>query len=257
MRITNRLAAGFAAAALLVAPAASAGADVIGNDYDSTLDAVHEQMNLTLPGSAGKTKLYLIVDGAPGYLQPTDHPGCNINGSHTVTLVPHLTNSSVATVALSGGGVLDACTDKVTVTVTPQALGSTEVSFTGIEQTSNDPHLIFNYEPATFDVNVTQGTGDGGGGTRCEDDRAAPAWAAALLKGNDLRAKVEGKPNYISSVAKHMEAGAVFDTFGKAAHPYYENAVYAYMKTTLGLSMSKGPDDVRKPAERCTPLPTS
>jgi hypothetical protein len=257
MHIGNRLAAGVAAAALTVLSATAAGADVVGNELDTSLDAVHEQMNLTLPGSAGTTKLYVIVDGAPGYLQPDDHPNCNINGSHTVTLVPHLSNASVATVTLSNGGVLDACTDKVTVTVTPQALGSTEVSFTGIEQTSNDPHLIFTYEPATFDVNVTQGTSDGGGGTRCEADRAAPAWAAALLKGNGLRAKVDGKPNYISSVARHMEAGATFDTWGKAVHPSYENAVWSYMTTALHLNLPKGPDQVKKPGWNCTPLPTS
>lgn len=257
MSTTRRFAAVCAAATVAVLTATSASADIISNDYDATVDSVHEEMNLTLPGSPGKTKLYVIVDGVAGNLQLADHPGCNINGSHKITLVAHVADPAVATVGLSGGGLLDSCADTVTVTVTPEKIGSTQVTFTGIEQTSNDPHLVISYAEADFNVNVGQGTGDDTGGTRCDNDRAAPAWARAFLKANDLRAKVAGEPNYVRSVARHMGPGATFDLISKAVHSSYEDAVYAYMTTTLGLSMSTGPDDVRKPAERCTPLPTS
>ena len=257
MRIGNRLAAGVAAAALTVLQATAAGADVVSNDLDTSVDAVHEQMNLTYPGSAGSTKLYVIVEGVPGGGPPGEHPGCDINGANRITLTPVLSVGGVATVSLSNGGVIDACTDTVRATVTPIGLGSTVVSFTGVSKTPNDPNLTITYDAATFDVNVTQGTIDGGGGSRCEADRAAPAWASALLKGNGLKAKVAGKPNYISSVARHMEAGATFDTWGKAVHPTYENAVWNYMKTTLHLDLPKGPDQVKKPGWNCTALPTS
>lgn len=257
MRLGNRIAAGAAAAALTVLSATSAGADVVSNDLDTSVDAVHEQMNLTYPGSAGSTKLYVIVEGIPGGGPPGEHPGCDINGSNKITLTPVLSVPGVATVSLSNGGVIDDCTDTVRATVTPVGLGSTEVSFSGVSKTPNDPNLSISYVAATFDVNVAQGTSDGGGGSRCEADRAAPAWASALLKGNGLRAKVAGKPNFISSVARHMETGATFHSWGKAVHPYYENAVWDYMRTQLGLSLPKGPAEVKKPGWNCTALPTS
>ena len=81
-----------------------------------------------------------------------------------------------------------------------------------------------------------------------------------MLKANGLKAKVKGEVNYVAQVARKMGPGTMFGTTYKIEHPAYEQAVYDYMTSAangLGLSMTKGPDDVRKPHERCTPLPTS
>jgi hypothetical protein len=252
------MAAVSAAATLSLFAVASASGDIITND----LDAVYETMNLTLPGSSGTTKLYVIVEGVTGGGggKPVEHPNCDLQGAaNKVTLVAHY-DESIVDVALSDDGVLAECDDKVTVTVTPVGVGSTTVSFTGIEKTSQDRNLNLTYDQAAFNVDVTGATGGDSGGSRCDNDRAAPAWARAFLKANDQKAKVKGEPNYVAQVARKMGPGTMFGTTYKVEHPAYEKAVYDYMTSTangLGLSLPKGPDDVRKPGERCTPLPTN
>jgi hypothetical protein len=121
--------------------------------------------------------------------------------------------------------------------------------------TGND-NRTFDASQADFDVTVEEGAG-GGGGTVCDADPAAPAWAAALLKGNAVKAKGSTLSNYVSSVAKHMGPRAAFDGVDKSDHPDYENAVWDYMKTELGLTLMKGPHDaaVVKPGWECTTIP--
>jgi hypothetical protein len=58
--------------------------------------------------------------------------------------------------------------------------------------------------------------------------------------------------NHVSQVAGQMGKGASFGGFAKNAHPDYENAVWTYMKTTLGLNLPKGRSHVAKPGWTCS-----
>jgi hypothetical protein len=259
MTFTIRMAAVAAATALSTLVAMSASADVIYNELDTSIDAKHELMTLVEGGVDGATNLSVLVEGQPGRGKPDEHPGCDINGKHHVTLLPHVVPAGSLQVTLSNGGVIEDCADKVHVTVRALTLtvGQTaEVTFTGDEVTSKDPKLDIAYDQAAFDVTLIAATDTGDDGSRCDADPAAPAWARALLKGNDLRAKVAGKPNYVSSVARHMGKGATFEGYAKSSVSY-PFLVENYLEGLLGSSLQYGPDDVRKPGWRCTALPTS
>src|ERR1051325_4311067 len=160
----------------VVCMAAAAFADTVYNTLDNTIDATHEQMSLVLPGSPGSTTLKIEVQGHP------DHPGCNIQGGSQYIGLDAVTSTSgiVDVTWLNDDSIFNDCTETLTVTVTPLAVGSTTVSFVeDAAKTSRDPHLTFSLGEATFDVNVTASTG--GGGNICDADPAAPAWAAAIL----------------------------------------------------------------------------
>lgn len=252
----SKLAALIAATTVLTLGATSAWADTVYNDLDATIDSAHESMSLTYDsatstGSTGTTTLAIQIQGRSA----GDHPGCNIQGGgHYITITPTSSDESVATVALSNGGRFDTCNDTVLATVTTTGIGTAAMTF-GIDsdRTSNDPHLSFSLVEAAFDVTVVEGATSVGGGTRCDADPAAPAWAAALLKGNNVKAKATAYSNYISSVARAMGQGATFQSWEKNAHPAYETAVWNYMKSTLGLALPKGPAEVARPGWECTP----
>ncbi|MGN6578218.1 MAG: hypothetical protein ACTHKG_21295 [Nocardioides sp.] len=236
----------------------SASADVIYNEIDTSIDTKHELMELVVGGPDGSTNLSVLIEGQPGGGKPDEHPGCDINGTHKVTLQSHVAPAGAVQVTLSNGGVIDDCADKVHVTVHPLSLSvgqTATVTFTGDENTSKDPKLDIEYEQAAFDVTLVNAA-DGGDGTRCDGDPAAPAWARALLKGNGLKAKVPGEDNYVKSVAKHMGKGATFDGYAKSSQSY-PYLVEQYLEGLLGDQLANGPDEVRKPGWRCTPLPTS
>jgi hypothetical protein len=258
MTFTARMAAVGVATALSTLVAMSASADVIYNELDTSIDATHELMKLVVGGPDGETNLSVLVEGEPGGGKPDEHPGCDINGKHQVTLLPHVVPAGSVQVSLSNGGVINDCADKVHVTVhaLSLAVGATAtVTFTGDEVTSKDPKLDIAYEQAGFDVKLLAGT-NAGDGSRCDADPAAPAWARALLKGNDLKAKVPGKRNYVWSVADHMGKGATFNGYAKSANNYpFE--VESYLEGLLGTQLANGPDEVRKPGWRCTPLPAN
>ena len=97
------------------------------------------------------------------------------------------------------------------------------------------------------------------GRRRCGSDRgdAAPAWAAALLKGNNVKAKGTTIANYISTVAQEMEQRASFHDVEKIDQAAYSAAVWTYMKTLpgLGTALPKGPAEVARPGWECTQLP--
>jgi len=226
---------------------ASALADTVYNTIDNTIDATHELMNLTFPGTAGSTTLKIQVDGHP------DHPGCNIQGgAHYVGLTASTSNAGIVDVSwLNGDAIFNDCLETLTVVVTPLAVGSTTVSF-AIDQanTSNDPHLTFSLAEATFDVVVTAGTG--GGGTACDADPAAPAWAAAILQKNGFKPKASNFSNYVSQVAQHMSNGATFEGWAKNAHPQYENSVHDWMQSTFGISLPYSAAQSARPGWTCT-----
>jgi hypothetical protein len=243
----TRLAVVGVLSAFLIGSALPVLADTIYDTIDNTIDATHEQMNLTFPGSPGSTTLKIQVNGHP------DHPGCNIQGgSHYVGLVASTSPAGVVDIAWGGGdAIFNACTDTLTVIVTPLAVGTTTVSFAIDEaNTSNDPHLTFSLAQATFDVTVTEGTG--GGGNVCDADPAAPAWAAAILQKNGFKPKSSAFNNYISQVAHHMENGATFEGFAKNAHPQYENAVHDWMQTTFGITLPYSAAQSARPGWVCT-----
>lgn len=244
MKYRRILAVG-AAAAITVLSATSARADVVYNDLDATIDSALELMNLTYDtgtntGSSGTTRLKIQIDGHTA----GDHPGCNIQGGpHYISLLAHTGNAAVATVSLPTDRRFDSCSDSIVATVTAKGLGSTTISFTIDQQnTGNDPNLTFSLVEAAFTVNVTAGTT--GGGSSCDADPAAPAWAAAILKANGVKPGSAAARNYVAQVAGAMTKGAVFATFTKNAHPQYENAVLAFLKTATGnqnLVMGKKP----------------
>jgi hypothetical protein len=253
MFTTSRLAATLAATALTLLTATSARADIVTNDLDASVDSTLESMLLHVtPGTPATTKLSIVIEGhAAG-----DHPGCNIDGApHYLKLSPVLSTPGVATVTLSGGGVFDACTDTVTATVTPVAVGQTTVTFGYQADTAGDPHLRFSTAEAAFKVTVDPGSDTSSTGTGCAKP-AAPAWASALLKGNGLRPKAPANRGYISSVARHMGKGATFDGWVKSSRAGYSKAVWVYLQG-LGVALPKGPAQVARPGWTCVALPSS
>ena len=171
-------------------------------------------------------------------------------------VAPTTAPTGIATVAfVNGDDVFNSCQETLTVVVTALAVGTTAVTF-AIDDTksSGDPHLGWSLAEAAFTVTVTEDDGGGGSGTTCDEDPAAPAWAAALLKANGFKAKGKAATadNYVSQVAGAMTNGADFGGFAKNAHPEYEDAVWAYMTGTLGLSLPVGPDGAARPGWVCT-----
>jgi len=247
----RRILAVCAAAAITVLSATSARADTVHNDLDGTIDSALEVMNLTYnagtnTGSSGTTRLRIQIDGHPA----GDHPGCNIQGGpHYVALLAQSGNTAVATVSLPADRRFDSCTDSIVATVTAKGIGSTNITFSIDQQnTSNDPNLTFSLAEAAFMVNVTAGTT---GGSTCDADPAAPAWAAAILKASGVKPNSGGSKNYIAQVARAMTKGAVFATFAKNAHPQYENAVLAFLKSATG---NQGLVMGKRPGGTCTPI---
>lgn len=231
----RRLAALLAAGSLVLGVAAAAGADTVYNTVDGTVDATHEIMTLAAGGANGTTTLQVQVDGHP------DHPGCNLNGTpHILTMSVASSAPEIATAVITGDNVFDTCAEILTVTVTPNATtaGQALITFSGVGETSNDPHLRFSFDEAAFLVNVTT-TVTPPPPSVCDADPAAPAWANAILKANGVKNKTTIQ-NTISAVAHHMTQGAMFGGFAKNAHPAYENAVYSYLTapTPAGLGIT-------------------
>jgi hypothetical protein len=229
----------------------TANADTFYNTLDTTVDTQLEALNLTTSSAPTTVTIALQIDGhAAG-----DHPGCNLNGTpHLVQLVMHNSSDAAATVAWANGDdTFNSCSETLGVVVTPHAVGSTNVTFTeGASDLANDPHMKFNYDQAAFTVNVSDGTITGQG-SGCDADPAAPAWAAAILQANGVKAK-GGSANYISQIAHMMGQGATFGGFVKNAHPAYENAVWAALKTITGQSLPNGPTSVHRPDWECAPV---
>jgi hypothetical protein len=246
------------AAGALALSAVAAHADTFYNTLDPTVDATHEVMKLVVPGPDGTTTLKLQIDGR----KAGDHPHCNIQGgAHWISLDAISSDATVATVAFAGDdNRFDACSDFVTVVVTPLQAGTTDVTFgQAADSTSNDPHLQWSFHEAAFTVNVADASTGGGSGTVCDEDPAAPAWAAAILQANNYKPKRKSDlsaANLISMVAKRMDQEAAFEGEAKNSHPEYENKVFDYLKTLPGGSgLTKGPADAARPGWVCTPIP--
>jgi hypothetical protein len=265
MGFSKRLAAVCAAATLTIVSATSAWADDLGNTPAGGVDVDHESMTLEyddvhgIAGPSATTGVILIANEDDGF----KGPDCNLvgagSGGVTLKLTAHY-DATVVSIELSNSGVIADCGVPLALTVHPVHSGETTVTFTGeLSNNDNAAQNHFTFGGATFDVDVNNVdlSNGGGGGKVCDADPAAPAWAAALLKGNGVKAKGPAVANYVSSVAKHMGLRATFDGVEKSDHDDYEYAVWDYMKSELGLTLNKGPHDpaVIKPGWECTTIP--
>jgi hypothetical protein len=142
VRRRRTVVASTAIAAVMVTAVASA--DIIRNTVDDSVDAVAEEMPLTLGGANGTTQLLVVPQGGDG------KPGCNLTGSTSLGLSVTSSNTAVATVSPSSV-TFNSCGDAKTLTVTPVASGTATIS---VSQTSNNTGGTFNLAPATFTVKV-------------------------------------------------------------------------------------------------------
>lgn len=146
MRRSTRITAAVATVPLMLAGVAGvATADDVSNNLDTTVDAVAEQMPLTLGGSTGSTVLRIIERNNDG------KQGCNLTGGTKLVLAIQSADSSVATVSPSSVE-FTSCGQTQTLTVTPLKVGTSKVTAT---QTLNTTAGSFNLAPAEFDVQVS------------------------------------------------------------------------------------------------------
>ena len=126
-----------AAAGLL---AVGASADDIRNDLSGTAGV----LTLTAGGDAGSTALTVVPRNGDG------KNGCNLTGSSTLAVALHSSDPSVATVS-PASVTFGSCGDVKTVTVTPGAAGSANVT---LKEVSNTTGAAFDLAPASFTVHV-------------------------------------------------------------------------------------------------------
>jgi hypothetical protein len=111
------------------------------------------------------------------------------------------------------------------------------------------------FSDETIRVRVLDAEGCPGGGGDFESCAApaAPAWAAAILKANNVKAK--HATNLISEVAQKMGPGATFThdnvTELKSDQVEYANLVHAYLISAYG-ALPIGPAGAAKPGWVCT-----
>lgn len=131
---------GTAFAALMIA--AVAYADDIENDLPGTAKV----MALNENGATGSTVLFVDEQNGDG------KNGCNLSGPGHPTLVVSVISSDTSVATVSPTSLTFAsCGDTRTVTVTPHAVGSANIT---LSQTSNTSQGSFNLAPAAFRVDV-------------------------------------------------------------------------------------------------------
>lgn len=124
--------------------AALAYADDIANTLDASVDANFEAMALNVGGGTGSTTLVVVTRNDDG------KSGCNLTGSKTLGVSVSSSNTGVATVS-PASLTFGSCGDVKTITVTPVAAGTANVT---LSQTSNTTDGTFNLAPASFTVTV-------------------------------------------------------------------------------------------------------
>ena len=124
--------------------AALAYADDIANTLDASVDANFEAMALNVGGGTGSTTLVVVTRNDDG------KNGCNLTGSTTLGVSVSSSNTGVATVS-PASLTFGSCGDVKTITVTPVAAGTANVT---LSQTSNTTGGTFNLAPASFTVTV-------------------------------------------------------------------------------------------------------
>jgi hypothetical protein len=131
------------AVAVMLVPGVAFGDDV-SNTLDGTVDAAAETMSLTAGGPNGTTTLSVKPTKGDG------KNGCNLAKKQSLGVSVNSSNTSVATVSPSSI-TFGSCNDTPTVTVTPVAGGTSNITIT---QVSNSTDGTFNLGPASFTVNV-------------------------------------------------------------------------------------------------------
>ena len=106
-------------------------------------------MALNEGGPTGSTLLTVIPTGM-GNAPADGKAGCNLTGGTSLVVSVSSSNTSVATVSPTSL-TFTSCGDVKTLTVTPHATGSSNVT---LAQTSNDTGATFNLAPAAFRVDV-------------------------------------------------------------------------------------------------------
>jgi hypothetical protein len=145
---------------MLLAVPAIALADIVANDLDTTVDNTAEVMPLQVGGANGTTKLYVLNTNSSGsgfgsgFSDPNN--ACNLAGASNLQLDVTSSNPSVATVSPASVTIND-CGEPngVTITVSPVAAGSTQITVARKAGTTSSAPGTFHFGPATFDVNVT------------------------------------------------------------------------------------------------------
>jgi hypothetical protein len=145
----------FMTCAVLLAIPAIALADIVANNLDATVDTVAEEMPLQVGGDDGTTKLYVINQNTR---DGDTNNACNLAGNSTnLQLDVTSSNTDVATVDPASVTINDCTTadNGVTLTVTPVGEGSTTITVARKAGTGSSAPGTFNYDPATFTVNVS------------------------------------------------------------------------------------------------------
>ncbi len=120
-------------------------ADDISNNLDASVDALAEQMPLTLGGANGTTQLYVVPRNGDG------KQGCNLTtNTDYLTVSVQSSDATVATVSPSSV-TFHHCGDTPTLTVSPLKTGSAVIT---LSQVNTNTGATFNLAPATFQVNV-------------------------------------------------------------------------------------------------------
>ena len=132
---------GFAVALMF---AALAYGDDIANTLDASVDANFEAMALNVGGDAGSTTLVVVTRNDDG------KNGCNLTAAKTLGVSVASSDTGVATVS-PASLTFGSCGDVKTITVTPVAAGTANVT---LRQTSNTTDGTFNLAPASFTVTV-------------------------------------------------------------------------------------------------------
>lgn len=262
MRNTARLCAAAGTAALLMLTTTAAFGDVVSNKIDDDVDSTVEVMTLEYDGVHGiagptvKTQLVIDVEGA--YLGQNGNK-CDVSGDKQYVTLQLANRPTHVDVAFPDGLRFDDCGQALTVEVTPKAVGVDRIAFEVDESKTAAEKGTFTLDTASFDavVEAADLSQDPGTGTKCDKNPAAPAWAAALLQANHLKPKAKDGENYVKQVARQMERRAAFpDASGvpvakDADQRAYPKAVLAYMQDELGLPLTKGLDDVKRPGWVC------
>ena len=124
--------------------AALAYADDVANTLDASVDANFEAMTLNVGGGTASTTLVVVPRNGDG------KSGCNLTGSTTLGVSVASSDTGVATVS-PASFTFGSCGDVKTITVTPIAAGTANVT---VSQTSNTTGATFSFAPAGFTVTV-------------------------------------------------------------------------------------------------------
>jgi hypothetical protein len=145
----RKLTAALAAVPLLLASAAGVAlADDLTNNLDNTIDNPKERMPLTVGGGTGQTGIRVVTND-----QGNDTVGCNLAGGKTLTVSVASSAPGIATVS-PHQLTFTQCDVAQPVTVTPVSAGSTDITFTVVENATTAPGS-FNMLAARFEAVVS------------------------------------------------------------------------------------------------------